>query len=76
MGVQLSDSSVIHLLNVNGAGKFKGLNAIRFSAIRDGMTLQEYRTALVRKIEAKRCGTAYLRDFFTVAVKTGCISIS
>jgi len=76
MGVQLSDSSVIHLLNVNGAGKFKGLNAIRFSAIRDGMTLREYRTTLVGKIEAKRCGTAYLRDFFTMAVKTGCISIS
>lgn len=75
VGVQLNDEAVIHLIDPNGISKHKGLNAIRFSVIKDGMTIKEYRAAIVGKIEAKRCGTAYLRDFFTSVVKAGHVSI-
>jgi hypothetical protein len=76
VGVCLNDEAVIHLLDPNGISRYKGLNATRFSAIKNGMTLKEYRAAVVGKIEAKRCGSAYLRDFFVVAVKAGHVSIS
>ena len=72
--INYADEAVIHLIKSDG-GKYKNISAIRFSVIKDGMTVREYKAATRVKLGTQRTGFACTSWFLTSAVNNKFITV-